>query len=142
MRWLSVRERYRGQRLAGIVVLSDGADTGSGGLAQLGGSGSEADGAPVFAIGIGLPDGLRDREVLGITAGDPRLDQSSVDLRVSAISSGFGRAPFVVRVLANGRVIDTRRVVPQADGSPIDETFTVSPDPLNPTVYTAEIPSR
>ena len=136
----SVRERYRGQRLAGIVVLSDGADTGSGDSGPAGGTAGDADGSPVFAIGIGLPDGLRDREVLGISAGDPRLDQSSVDLRVSAVSSGFGRAPFVLRVLANGRLIDTRRVVPQADGSPIDETFTVSPDPLNPTVYTAEIP--
>ncbi len=137
----SVRDRYRGQRLAGIVVLSDGADTGSGGSARTSGSSSDLDGAPVFAIGIGSPDGLRDREVLGITAGDPRLDQSSVDLRVTAVSYGFGRTPFVVRVLANGRLIDTRRVVPQADGSPIDETFTVSPDPLNPTVYTAEIPA-
>jgi hypothetical protein len=137
----SVRERYRGQRLAGIVVLSDGADTGTGESARSDRSGSAADEVPVFAIGIGSPDGLRDREVLGISAGDPRLDQSSVDLRVTAASYGFGRAPFVVRILANGRLIDTHRVVPQADGSPIDETFTVSPDPLNPTVYTAEIPA-
>ena len=30
--------------------------------------------------------------------------------------------------------------MPPADGSPINEVFTVSPDPLNPTVYAAEIP--
>ncbi len=135
----AVRERYRGQRLAGIVVLSDGADTGTSSAPRSDRSGSAADEAPVFAIGVGSPDGLRDREVLGITAGDPRLDQSSVDLHITAVSYGFGRAPFVIRVLANGRLIDSRRVVPQADGSPIDETFTVPPDPLNPTVYTAEI---
>src|SRR5439155_15439729 len=34
-----------------------------------------------------------------------------------------------------------RRLVPAAEGSPIDEVFSVSPDPVNPTVYTAEIPS-
>ena len=94
----------------------------------------------MFAIGIGSPDGPRDREVLGITAGDPRLDQSSVDLHVTAVSSGFGRTPFALRVLANGQVLDTRRLVPPADGSPIDQVFTVSPDSLNATVYTAEIP--
>ena len=131
----AVRERYRGQRVAGIVVLSDGGDTGSSGAA-----GDETGGPPVFAIGIGSPDGPRDREVRGITTGDPRLDQASVDLHVSAVSTGFGRTPFVLRLLANGQVVDTRRIVPQADGSPIDELFTVSPDPLNPTVYTAEIP--
>src|SRR5438876_843288 len=100
-----------------------------------------ASGPPVFAVGIGSPDGVRDREVVGLTAGDPRLDQSSVDLHVSAVSSGFGRMPFQLRVLANGRVLETRRLVPPADGSPVDETFTVSPDLLNPTVYTAEIPA-
>jgi uncharacterized membrane protein len=135
----AVRERYRGRRVAGIIVVSDGGDTGqaSGVPAAL----SAASGPPVFAVGIGSADGVRDREVLGLTAGDPRLDQSSIDLHVSAVSSGFGRAPFQLRVLANGRVVETRRIVPPADGSPIDETFTVSPDPLSPTVYTAEVPA-
>ena len=94
----------------------------------------------MFAVGIGSPDGPRDREVLGITAGDPRLDHATVDLHVTAVSTGFGRAPFSLRVLANGQLLDTRRLVPTADGAPIDQTFTVSPDPLNATVYTAEIP--
>jgi len=141
----AVRERYRGQRVAGIVVLSDGADTGEGAdgpgrPGTAGRAGSEG-GPPVFAIGIGSPDGPRDREVLGVVAGDPRLDQSSVDLHVSAISTGFGRTPFTLRVLGNGQLLDTRRVVPPADGSPIDELFTVSPDHSAATVYTAEIPA-
>ena len=138
----AVRERYRGQRVAGIVVLSDGGDTGSGrsgGSDRSGGSGGE-NGPPVFAVGIGSPDGPRDREVLGITAGDPRLDHASVDLHVTAVSSGFGRSPFSLRVLANGQLLDTRRLVPSADGSPIEQVFTVSPDPLQATVYTADIP--
>jgi hypothetical protein len=141
----AVRERYRGQRVAGIVVLSDGADTGtrsaataSEGTADR--AATEAGGPPVFAIGIGSPDGPQDREVLGMTAGDPRLDQASVDLHVTAVSTGFGRTPFVLRMLGNGQVLDTRRIVPTADGSPINQVFTVSPDPLSPTVYTADIP--
>src|SRR5437773_626291 len=140
----AVRERFRGQRVAGIVVLSDGGDTGraggSGGAGGAGGAAGDAGGPPVFAVGIGSPDGPRDREGLGITTSDPRLDHSSVDLHVTAVSTGFGRTPFALRVLGNGQVLDARRVVPPADGSPIDEVFTVSPDPLNSTVYTAEIP--
>ena len=139
----AIRERYRGQRVAGIVLISDGGDTGeSGGSTRSAGSGAADAGGPppVFAVGIGSPDGPRDREVLGITAGDPRLDHSSIDLHVTAVSSGFGRTPFALRVLGNGQLLDTRRIVPPADGSPIDELFTVSPDLLNPTVFTAEIP--
>jgi uncharacterized membrane protein len=93
----------------------------------------------VFAIGVGSPDGPADREVLGITAGDPRIDQSSIDLHVTASSSGFGRTPFQLQVLANGQSIETRRLVPTADGSPIDAVLTVSPNPSVPTVYTAQI---
>jgi hypothetical protein len=129
----AVRDRYRGRRVAGIVLLSDGGDTGQPAKASAG------EGPPVFTVGLGSPDGLPDREVLGIVAGDPRIDQASVDVRVSAVAHGFGRSPFQLRVLANGKLLDSRRVVPSADGSPVDEVFTVFPDPLNPTVYTAEI---
>jgi len=132
----AVRERYRGQRVAAIVLVSDGGNTGSSGAGGAGGLG----GPPVYAIGVGSPDGPRDREVRGLVAGDPRLDQAKVDLHVTAVSSGFGRAPFSLRLLANGQVLETRRIVPSADGSPVDELFSVSPDPVNPTVYTAEVP--
>lgn len=131
----AVRQRYRGRRVSGIVVLSDGGDTGP---AERGASGDGA-GPPIFSVGIGSPEGPRDREVLGIAAGDPRLDQTSVDLHVSAVSHRFGREPLQLRILANGRLTDSRRIVPAADGSPVDAVFTVSPDPLNATVYTAEI---
>ncbi len=130
----AVRERYRGRRISGIVLISDGGET----TTSTGAVSTDA-GVPVFTIGVGSPDGVRDREVVGMTAGDPRLDQASVDLDVIAVSRGYGRAPFDLRVLANGRPVETRRLVPAADGSPIDEVFTVSPDPLNPTVFSAEI---
>ena len=117
----AARDRYRGRRVAGIVVLSDGAETSAAATDRP----PAAQGPPVFAIGIGSPDGIPDREVASASrAGDPRLDQSLVDLHVSTVSHGFGRAPFQLRVLGNGQVLETRRVVPLADGSPVDETFT------------------
>jgi uncharacterized membrane protein len=131
----AVRERYRGRRVSGIVMLSDGGDTGG----QIARDAREGQGPPVFTVGIGSPEGVPDREILGITAGDPRVDQSSVDLSVSAMSSRFGRTPFQIRLLANGQLLESRSVTPAADGSPIDAVFSVSPDPLNATVYTAEI---
>ena len=42
----AVRERHRGQRLAGIILLSDGGDTGSGGSGGAGGSGEDVGGPP------------------------------------------------------------------------------------------------
>ena len=131
----AIRERYRGQSIAGVILLSDGGDTGH----HLD-SDRSASNPPVFAIGLGRVD-IRDREVAGIVAGEQRLDQASIDLRASVVSSGLGRAPFQLRLLANGRELESRRAVPGADGTSIDEVFTVSPDPAVPTVYRAEIPA-
>ena len=130
----AVRDRYRGRRVAGFVLVSDGGDTGQESRPATDGSGP-----PVFVIGLGSPAGVPDREVVGIAAGDPRLDQTSVDLRVSAVSRGFGRAPFDIQVMANGRVVETRRITPTGEGSPVEEVFTISPDPLTATVYTASV---
>jgi uncharacterized membrane protein len=131
----TIAERSRGRRVSGVVLLSDGGDTTQTTARELPGF----QGLPLFAIGIGSPDGPPDRELLAIAAADPRLDQSSVDLRVTATTSGFGRSPFQLRVLGNGRLLESRTVSSAGEGSPVDEVFTVSPDPLNPTVYTAEV---
>ncbi len=130
----TIRERFRGRRVGGIIVLSDGGDTGQGSRDV-----ALRAGAPVFAVGIGSVEGVPDREVVGVTAGDPRLDQALVDLHVTTVSRGLGREPYALRLLANGQLVESRRIASAADGTPGDETFSVTPDPLNATVYTAEV---
>ena len=44
---------------------------------------------PVFAVGVGDPKTARDREVINVTAGEPLLSDSSIDLSVSAVSHGL-----------------------------------------------------
>jgi uncharacterized membrane protein len=129
-------ERYRATRVAGVIVLSDGGDTAP----------QEADAltslnAPIFAVGIGSTDAGSDREVVNLTAGEPLLPGASIDLSVSATTSGYGTEPVELRVSANGRPVDTRRITPSSDGAPVHAVFTVSPDPDVPTVYTVEIPA-
>lgn len=132
----AVRERYRGRPLAGIILLSDGGDTNWQDAASAVGSRS----APIFPIGIGDPRPHRDREVLAVTAGDANVEHALVDLSVSAVSHGYGATPMQLRILANGKPIDTREVTPPADGSPIQETFLAAPDRTSPTLFTVEIP--
>jgi uncharacterized membrane protein len=128
-------ERYRGQSLAGIVLISDGGDTESRDRAPL-----DELPVPVFAVGVGSPVVVRDREVINLTAGEPLLADSSIELSVSVVSHGFGTEPLDLRVLANGRPIEVRRVTPAAEGAPIHEVFTVSPEPGAPTVYSVDVP--
>jgi uncharacterized membrane protein len=131
----AVADRYKGQRLGGVVVLSDGGDTS----ASEAGTG-RALGVPVFAVGVGAPAVAKDREVLNLTAGEPVASESSIDLSVSAASVGFGTTPFSIRLSENGRPLETRQVTPAAPGAPIHEVFTVSPSPETATVYAVEIP--
>jgi hypothetical protein len=130
----AVRERYRGRAVAGVVLLSDGGDTS--------GAGERAaeNGPPVFAIGVGSPVAGRDREILGVTAAEAILDDSRVDLAVSAVAHGLATSPIELRLLENGRPIDVRRLTPAADGAPVRQVFQVSPRRGAATVYTVETP--
>jgi uncharacterized membrane protein len=129
-------ERHRRDRVAGVVVLSDGGDTSPQEriAATLPGD------APVLTVGLGRAGGLRDREVLNLTAGEPLLSGASIDLSVTAASAGYGTEPVELRISANGRPLEVRRVTPPADGAPIHEVFTVSPSPDAATVYAIAIP--
>jgi len=129
----AIRAKYRGRRASGVVLMSDGGDTSPG--AEF----VDEGGPPLFAVGVGSVDGVRDREIVGMVTGDPRLDQAAVDLRVSAVSHGYGRSSYDIDLLADGRLVERRSVTPAADGSPVDEVFTVFPDPLNPTVFMARV---
>ena len=77
--------RYRGRAVAGVILVSDGGDTS--------GAGERAaeDGPPIYAIGVGSPVAGKDREILGVTAAETILDDSRVDLAVSAVSHGLGK---------------------------------------------------
>jgi uncharacterized membrane protein len=132
----AVRERYRERRVAAVVVLSDGGDTGREEAA------ASVDDAtvPVYAIGVGAPRIESDFEILDVSAGETALADASVDLTVTAVNRG-GRGAFDLRVLANGRPVDLRHVTPAADGSPVRAVFTVSPARETATLYTVEIPS-
>ena len=128
-------ERFRGHTVAGIVLLSDGGDTSAA-------SHRPGDaGAPVFPIGVGTLTVGRDREVLSVTAAEAVLDDSRVDLAVSAVSHGHGVAPIELRLLENGRPIEVRRAVPAGDGTPVREVFQVAANRESPTVYSVEIPA-
>jgi uncharacterized membrane protein len=126
-----VADRYRGRPIAGVVLLSDGGDTSSAG-------GRLEGGPPIHALAIGSPNAGKDREILSVTAAEAILDDSRVELAVSAVSHGLGNAPMELRLLENGRPVDQRRVIPAADGAPVREVFQVSPGRGAPTVYTVE----
>lgn len=132
----AVRERYRGRPVAGMVLISDGGDTSG----MLTAPATETMLPPIHAFGFGSVDAGRDREVLSVTAAEAVLDESRVDLAVSAIVHGGGSEPVELRLLENGRPREVRHVRAGSDEGPIREVFQVSPAAGAATVYSVEIP--
>ena len=133
-----VRDRYRGRPVAGIVVITDGGDTG--GLVNAAALDSST--PPVFPMGVGSGDAGGDREVLSVTAAEAVLDGSLVDLAVSAVAHVTGEGTIELRLLENGRPRDVRHVRLPRGGGPIRAVFQVAPPAGAATVYTIEIPPR
>ncbi|MFN8058200.1 MAG: vWA domain-containing protein [Vicinamibacterales bacterium] len=127
-----VRERYRDRQVAGIVLLTDGADTSPGDMHV------EA-GPPVFTIGFGDARIAKDREVVDVTVGQPSIGGAVVDLSATIVSHGFGHEPFDVRVFEGERLLQVRKVTAAGDGAPVREVFRVSPKADAPTAYAVEV---
>jgi uncharacterized membrane protein len=132
----AVADRYRGRKLAGVIVISDGGDTSASDAAL-----EQRLNVPVFTVGVGGADHLPDRAIVNLTAGEPLLTGSSVDLSVAIATSGLGTQPIDLRLEENGRPLETRRVSPAADRATAHEVFTVSPALDRETVYTITIPA-
>ena len=128
-----VSEHYADRPMAGVVLVSDGADTGAGAPVA-------ATGPPVYTVGVGAPAATRDREVLDLSAGRPVAAGSAVDLAFSTVGHGFDGEPFEVRVLEDGRVTRVVTVTPPGDGAVTRTVVPVSPKPESATLYTVEIP--
>src|SRR4029453_8845032 len=116
----SVRERYRGRPVAGIVLLSGGGESSPSAL-------PDQSSPPVFALGVGSKSVGRDREVSSVTAAETIADDSRIDLAVSAVSHGNGRDPVALQLLENGKPIEVRRITPAAGGGAVHPGFQVSP---------------
>jgi uncharacterized membrane protein len=130
----AAQERYRGQRVAGIILLSDGAETTADERA-----GEYLGSVPVFTVPLGSIAPPRDREVIGVSVGQPTLSDSVTELTATVVGRGFGGAPVELRVLENGRAVHIRRVSPPDDGAPLTERFRVSPRHDAASVYSVEV---
>ena len=116
----SLRDRYRGRPVAGIILISDGGDTSAG-------TASESAVPQTYAIGVGSKTVRLDREVSSVTVAEAVADDSRIDLAVTAVSHGTGTEPIALQLLENGKPIEVRRVTPAADGVPVHTVFQVSP---------------
>jgi uncharacterized membrane protein len=111
----ATREELTGVPLAGVIVVSDGADNGAGDLdAAL--LGLRARKVPVYTVGVGQPRFERDVAIERVNASSQVLAGGTVLVDASVRLRGTGRDPVVVSAEADGRLVAADTVRAPASG--------------------------
>jgi uncharacterized membrane protein len=101
--------------LAGVILVSDGADNNSANLdktaAQL-----RARNIPIYTVGIGMPKFPRDAEVLRVTVPRKVLKDTTVEAEVSVVATGYSGRRSKLEVLENERPVQSQEITLGGDG--------------------------
>ena len=112
-----VREELRGLPVAGIVVVSDGADTSE---AALSGAllGLKAEKLPVFTVGIGSEALPRDLQVDRVSTPRSVLMGAALMVDVTLTQTGYAGRTVTVDVEDEGRIVGSEKVQLPPNGTP------------------------
>ncbi len=124
----ATRQELTGVPLAGVVVVTDGADNGAGDLdgALLG---LRARKVPVYTVGVGQARFDRDVAVERVTASSTALAGGTVLVDASIRLRGTGSDPITVTAEADGRIVATETVRAPKSGDVLAVRLRVPPLP-------------
>ncbi len=111
-----MRQELEGVPLAGLVLLSDGADNGSDGTLDETLRSLRSRGVSVYTIGVGQRRFDRDIELSRVDAPREVLQGSALVVNVDVAQRGFGGRTVPLVVEDSGRIVATQNVTLPADG--------------------------
>lgn len=134
-----ILDRYRGQDLAGLVLLSDGIDT-----REVDDSWTASRWAcPIYTVRLEPPGSVTlEPDVRVETVNTPRRAVAGWDTRLTATiaGQGLGTAPFNVTLLENGRPVDSAPAQLGDSGEAREVAFRLTHPDIGTSVYTVLIP--
>lgn len=117
---MRAEDELLGAPVAGVVLLSDGADNSTSVTGELGLSEQllalRARGIPVYTIGIGSEQIARDVEIARIDAPASVLKDGAMAVDVVVTQRGYGGKKVMLVVEDGGRIVGTREVTLPSDG--------------------------
>jgi uncharacterized membrane protein len=111
------RDELAGLPVAGVVLVSDGADTSEASLADAL-LGMKAEKLPVFTVGVGSPALPRDIQIDRVSTPRTVLKNASLLVDVVVTQTGYAGKTVSVDVEDEGRIVGSQQVTFPADGSP------------------------
>jgi hypothetical protein len=109
------REELSGLPVAGLVVISDGADNAETTIDQPV-AGLRAQGVPVFTVGVGKEQLSRDVQITRVETPRRVLQGASLVVDVVVTQVGYAGAKLPLTVEEDGRVVNVQEVTLPADG--------------------------
>jgi uncharacterized membrane protein len=121
------RDELAGLPLAGLVLVTDGADTSEGAidgpLASL-----KARSIPVFPVGVGQDHFARDIQISRVETPRTTLKGTSLSVNVVISQTGFGGQTVPLQVEDEGRIVSSQQITlpPDGESATFRVTFTAS----------------
>jgi uncharacterized membrane protein len=137
-----LRARFAGRDLGGVVVVSDGVDTGRIGHGPVDGETRktlEALGAPVHTVFLGERE-LRDLSVATVLADDFAFVRTPIKLEAILRHSGYGGRQVEVSLLREGRILDAKAVRLRDDSPQEKVSFDFTPTEPGNFVFEIKTP--
>jgi hypothetical protein len=130
----SAREELAGLPVAGIVLVTDGADTTD---AAIGDAllGLKAEKMPVFTIGVGSERLPRDVQIDRVSTPRTVLKNASMLLDVIVRQTGYGGRMVTVDVEDEGRIVGSEKVELPSDGSPATVRIRAQASEVGPRLF-------
>lgn len=119
----SLRERFRGQPVAGILLLSDGNATDI-----LTRSGSEEDAPPIYPVALASDAEAVDLSVTQLAVSQTNFDAAPVTIAAEFAAQSLGQRQVVVRVLDEAGKELQRRTLAAGEGQPLAQRFLIKPE--------------
>jgi uncharacterized membrane protein len=120
--------------LAGVVLISDGADNASAAfaesLAKL-----ESKHIPFYTVGVGADQITHDAEIIKVSAPREMLKESTAVVDVSIRSHGFSRKKASIRVSENGKALKAEEIVLPGDGEIVEKSIDLQVKNVGPRVF-------
>jgi len=139
-----VSGEFRDMPLAGIVLVSDGADNADQGVNELAGVAAylKSQEVPVYTIGIGKEHVLKDIEIMKVATSKTMTAGSVADLFVTLRGYGYQGKTVDLEIKEGARLVETRQVLIGRDGDTQRIKLTLAPDAPGIYEYSAEIKPR
>lgn len=132
-----LQERFAGQPLAGIILLSDGNATDLKTVDELFDADSAARLAPVFPVVLNQPDDVIDLRVAKITTSQTAFDDAPITVQVVAKAIGASGKQVKATLFDSERTPLQTEIQPLDDKQPI--RFEARPDTAGTVFYTVEL---